>query len=82
MGALPEAYEAMGGLLFSQGEFAQGCQHYYVGLNRAGQQGASLESLQRKAADVEKRLTDSGQPAMAKAWRSELEALLRLARGL
>ncbi|WNG25082.1 tetratricopeptide repeat protein [Cystobacter fuscus] len=82
MGALPEAYEAMGRLLFAQGEFAQGCQHYYVGLSRAHQQGAAPEALQRKAVDVERRLTDSGQATMARTWKTEADALLRQVGGL
>ena len=77
MGSLPEAYEAMGGLLFTQGEYAQGCQHYYVGLSRARQEGAALEPLQRRAADVEKRLAASGQASLARTWKGETEALLR-----
>jgi len=77
MGTMPEAYEALGRLLFAQGEFSQGCQRHYLGLSRARQQGAPLEALRRQALDVEQRLTDALQPAMAKAWKSETETLLR-----
>ncbi len=77
MGTLPEAYEALGTLLFAQGEFANGCQHYYFGLSRARLQGTPKETLKAKASDVEKRLVAAGQPAMARAWKSEAEALLR-----
>ena len=77
MGAMPEAYEAMGELLFAKGEFAKGCQHYFFGLSRAQLNGAPVETLKAKATDVEKRLAAAGQPAMAKAWKSETEALLQ-----
>jgi predicted Zn-dependent protease len=76
-GTLPEAYQALGDLLFSKGEFATGCQHYFFGLSRARLQGASREELKSKASDVEKRLTAAGQPTMAKAWKSEVDALLQ-----
>jgi tetratricopeptide (TPR) repeat protein len=76
-GALPEAYEAMGELLFAQGEYAHGCQHYFFGLTRARLQGSPLEPLKEKASDVEKRLAAAGQPAMAKAWKTESDALLQ-----
>ena len=76
-GALPEAYEALGELHFAQGEFANGCQQYFIGLTRARLQGASLEGLKTKAAGVEQRLVAAGQPSMSKAWRAEAESLLR-----
>ncbi|QRK04662.1 tetratricopeptide repeat protein [Archangium violaceum] len=77
MGTLPEAYEALGELLFAKGEFSTGCQHYFFGLTRARQQGESLETLKGKASDVEKRLAAAGQSAMARAWKNEVDALLR-----
>ncbi|PTL80412.1 tetratricopeptide repeat protein [Vitiosangium sp. GDMCC 1.1324] len=77
MGTLPEAYEAMGELLFAKGEFAHGCQHYFFGLTRARLQGAPLEALKVKASDVEKHLAAAGQPTMAKAWKTETDALLQ-----
>ncbi|WNG45742.1 tetratricopeptide repeat protein [Archangium minus] len=77
MGALPEAYEALGDLLFAKGEFSTGCQHYFFGLTRARQLGESLETLKGKASSVEKRLAAAGQPAMAKAWKNEADALLQ-----
>lgn len=77
LGALPEAYEAMGELLFAQGEYAHGCQHYFFGLTRARMQGAPLETLKARASDVEKRLAAAGQPTMARAWKTEADALLQ-----
>lgn len=77
LGALPEAYEAMGDLLFAKGEFAHGCQHYFFGLTRARLQGAPLETLKARASEVEKRLTAAGQPTMARAWKTETNALLQ-----
>ena len=76
-GAMPEAYEAMGELLFAKGEFAKGCQHYFFGLSRAPAEGPPVEPLKAKATDVEKRLAAAGQPAMAKAWKTEADALLQ-----
>ncbi|HZI07066.1 MAG TPA: cellulose synthase [Archangium sp.] len=77
MGAMPEAYEAMGELLFAKGEFAKGGQHYFFGLSRAQLNGTPVETLKAKATDVEKRLAAGGQPAMAKAWKTEADALLQ-----
>ncbi len=76
-GALSEAYEAMGDLLFAQGEFATGCQHYFFGLSRALGQGASRELLASKATSVGRRLEQARQHAMARVWKRETEALLR-----
>ena len=75
-GTLPEAYEALGELLFARGEFANGCQQYFIGLSRARMQGVALDTLQFKATNVEQRLVAAGQPAMSKTWKSETEALL------
>lgn len=77
LGTLPEAYEALGELLFARGEFAKGCQQYYFGLSRARLQGTPSEALMQRASDVERRLVAAGQPTMAKAWKGEAEALLR-----
>jgi tetratricopeptide (TPR) repeat protein len=76
-GALSEAYEAMGELLFAKGEYANGCQHFFFGLSRARMMGTELEPLKAKASDVEKRLVAAGQATMAKAWKSEADTLLR-----
>jgi hypothetical protein len=74
---MPEAYEALGRLFFIQGNFSQGCQWHYLGLSRARQQGVPLEALRRQAQDVERRLTESRQAAMARTWHTEAETLLR-----
>ncbi|WP_404371219.1 tetratricopeptide repeat protein [Corallococcus coralloides] len=70
-GSIPEAYAALGELLFAQGEFAAGCQQHYFSLVRARAQGAPAEQLATRANDIKKRLETSGQPAMAKAWLTE-----------
>ncbi|NNB96088.1 tetratricopeptide repeat protein [Corallococcus exiguus] len=70
-GSMPEAYAALGELLFAQGEFASGCQQHYFSLVRARAQGAPVEQLATRANDIKKRLETSGQPAMAKAWLTE-----------
>jgi tetratricopeptide (TPR) repeat protein len=75
-GSLPEAYESLGELLFARGEFAKGCEQYFIALSRARLQGAALDTLQFKASDVERRLVAAGQPAMSKTWKSETDALL------
>ncbi|MBM7114756.1 tetratricopeptide repeat protein [Archangium primigenium] len=76
-GTMPEAYEALGRLFFLQGDFSQGCQRHYLGLSRARQQGVPLEALRRQAQDVERRLTEARQAAMARTWHTEAETLLR-----
>ena len=48
-----------------------------MGLTRARLEGAALEPLKVKASDVEKRLVAVGQPTMAKAWKTEADALLQ-----
>ncbi|MHA7632569.1 tetratricopeptide repeat protein [Corallococcus sp. M7] len=70
-GSMPEAYAALGELLFAQGEFAAGCQQHYFSLVRARAQGTPVEQLATRANDIKKRLETSGQPAMAKAWLTE-----------
>jgi tetratricopeptide (TPR) repeat protein len=77
MGSMPEAYEALGDLLFAKGEFATGCQNYFLGMSRSRLQGMPRETLKEKVSDVEKRLVDAGQSSIAKAWRTEAEALLQ-----
>ncbi|HEX8824940.1 MAG TPA: tetratricopeptide repeat protein [Archangium sp.] len=76
-GAMPEAYAAMGELLFAKGEYATGCQHYFFGLSRERLLGTAPETLKAKASDVEKRLVAAGQSSMAKAWKTEADTLLR-----
>jgi tetratricopeptide (TPR) repeat protein len=76
-GTLPEAYAAMGDLLFAQGEFAAGCQHYYFGLVRARAQGTPREELSARINGIKQRLESSGQAAMARAWMTETGALVQ-----
>jgi tetratricopeptide (TPR) repeat protein len=77
VGPIPEAYASMGEALFGQGDFATGCQHYYVALSRDRSRKVPLEQLQARAADIGKRLVAAGQANMAKAWKSETDALLK-----
>ncbi|NBD08576.1 MULTISPECIES: tetratricopeptide repeat protein [Corallococcus] len=76
-GSMPEAYTALGELLFAQGDFAAGCQQHYFALVRARAQGAPVEQLATRANDIKKRLETSGQPAMAKAWLNEAGPLFQ-----
>ncbi|MCP3097692.1 cellulose synthase [Myxococcus sp. K15C18031901] len=76
-GTLPEAYAAMGDVLFAQSAYAAGCQHYYFGLMRAHAQGAPREELAARIDSVKKGLEAAGQGTMAKAWVSETGALLQ-----
>jgi tetratricopeptide (TPR) repeat protein len=76
-GPLPEAYAAMGGVLFGQGDYAAGCQHYYFALSRDRARGVPLAQLQARALAVGQQLTEAGQPNMAKAWKTETDALLQ-----
>ncbi|WP_338867436.1 tetratricopeptide repeat protein [Myxococcus stipitatus] len=76
-GTLPEAYAAMGDLLFAQNAYAAGCQHYYFGLVRARAQGTPREELAARIDTVKKGLESAGQGAMAKAWVNETNTLLQ-----
>jgi tetratricopeptide (TPR) repeat protein len=76
-GPLPEAYAAMGEVLFGQGDFAAACQHHYVALSRDRGRKIPLEQLQARAADIAKRLQAAGQASMAKAWKTETDSLLK-----
>ncbi|MGZ3460300.1 MAG: tetratricopeptide repeat protein, partial [Archangium sp.] len=76
-GSMPEAYQALGDLLFAKGEFANGCQAYFLGLSRARLQGAPLETVRAGASDVARHLEAAGQPTMAKAWKNETDTLLK-----
>ncbi|NTX64690.1 tetratricopeptide repeat protein [Myxococcus sp. CA051A] len=76
-GTLPEAYTAMGDLLFAQSAYAAGCQHYYFGLVRARSQGTSRDELAARIDSVKKGLESAGQGPMAKAWMNETGALLQ-----
>ncbi|RKH35015.1 tetratricopeptide repeat protein [Corallococcus sicarius] len=76
-GNMPEAYEALGELLFAQGDFAAGCQQHYFALMRARAQGTPADLIATRANDIKKRLETSGQPAMAKAWLTEAGPLFQ-----
>ncbi|WP_224369303.1 tetratricopeptide repeat protein [Hyalangium versicolor] len=76
-GPLPEAYTAMGSLLFAQGDYATGCQHYFFALSRDRARGVPLDQLQARSAAIAKQLTDAGQANIAKAWKAEIDNLLK-----
>ncbi|MCE9666710.1 cellulose synthase [Myxococcus stipitatus] len=76
-GTIPEAYAALGDVLFAQSAFAAGCQHYYFGLVRARAQGTPREELAARIDSVKKGLESAGQGTMAKAWLTETGALLQ-----
>ena len=76
-GNMPEAYAALGELLFAQGDFAAGCQQHYFALMRARAQGTPQELIATRANDIKQRLETSGQPAMAKAWLTEAGPLFQ-----
>lgn len=76
-GTLPEAYVAMGDLLFQQKDYAAGCQNYGFALTRFRAMQAPREKLNTILDDVEKRLVTANQKPMAKAWKEEGKALIQ-----
>jgi tetratricopeptide (TPR) repeat protein len=76
-GPVPEAYTAMGEVLFGLGDYAAGCQNHFFAISRDRVRGVQIEQLQARAAEISKRLTTAGQVNMAKAWKAEADALLK-----
>ncbi|MFL5322253.1 MAG: tetratricopeptide repeat protein [Myxococcaceae bacterium] len=76
-GLLPEAYMAMGDLLFATKEYAAGCQHYGFALSRFRALQAPREKMNGILDDVQKRLVAANQKPMAKAWMDEGKALIQ-----
>jgi tetratricopeptide (TPR) repeat protein len=76
-GPVPEAYTAMGEVLFGLGDYAAGCQHHFFAISRDRARGVQIELLQARATEISKRLTTAGQANMAKAWKAEADALLK-----
>jgi tetratricopeptide (TPR) repeat protein len=76
-GPVPEAYTAMGEVLFGLGDYAAGCQNHFFALSRDRARGVQLAQLQERATEIGKRLTTAGQSNMAKAWKAEADALLK-----
>ena len=76
-GLLPEAYLAMGEVLFSKKDWAPGCQNFAVGLTRLKATQAPRERLNEVLGDVEKRLLAANQKDLAKAWLDAAKPLIQ-----
>jgi hypothetical protein len=76
-GLLPEAYLAMGEVLFAKKEWAPGCQNFAVGLTRLKATQAPRERLNEVLGDVEKRLLAANQKDLAKAWLEAAKPLIQ-----
>lgn len=76
-GTLPEAYLAMGDLLFQQKDYATACQNFGFALTRFRAMQAPREKLNTILDDVAKRLVAANQKPMAKAWQEEGKALIQ-----
>lgn len=76
-GQLPEAYMAMGQLLFEKKEWATGCQNYAFALSKMKMSQAPREKLNEILTDVEKRLKDAKQRDIAKLWIEEAKPLIQ-----
>lgn len=76
-GQLPEAYKAMGELLFAKREWGQGCQNYAFALTRMKSQRAPRESLNELISSVERTLRGSGQRQIAGLWLDEAKPLIQ-----
>jgi tetratricopeptide (TPR) repeat protein len=76
-GAIPEAYIAMGDILFAKKDWAQGCQNYAFALSKFKAQSLPRERLNEMVSDVEKKLVDAGQKPVAKAWVTEARPLIQ-----
>lgn len=76
-GHLPEAYLAMGELMFEKKEWGPGCQNYAFALAKMKTQQAPREKLNEVLAGVEKRLKDAKQRDIAKLWVSEAKPLIQ-----
>ncbi|HEX8700577.1 MAG TPA: cellulose synthase, partial [Myxococcaceae bacterium] len=76
-GPVPEAYTAMGEALFALGDYEAACQNHFFAISRDRVRGVQIELLQARVAEIGKRLTTAGQANMAKAWKTEADALLK-----
>lgn len=76
-GTLPEAYMALGDVLFATKDFAVACQNYGFALSRFRAMQAPREKMNEILSDVEKRLIAANQKPMAKAWMDEGKALIQ-----
>jgi tetratricopeptide (TPR) repeat protein len=76
-GQIPEAYAALGDLLFHKKEWGPGCQNFAFALTRMKAQQAPRESLNELLRSVESKLKSSGQGPIAKLWIEEAKPLIQ-----
>ena len=76
-GAIPEAYQTKGEVLFAKKEFAQGCQNFALALSRMRLLQIPRERLNALLADVTRQLNANGQTQMAKVWEREAAKFIR-----
>jgi tetratricopeptide (TPR) repeat protein len=76
-GMLPEAYQAMGEVLFAKKAWGEGCQNYAYALSKMKLLQAPREQMNTLLTDVEKKLKGAGQAPVAKLWLSEAKPLIQ-----
>ena len=76
-GSIPEAYMAMGDLLFAQKTYDVACQQYGFALAKYRGMQESREKLNAIVTDVEKRLISVKESGMSKAWVQEAKGLIQ-----
>ncbi|MFZ5445296.1 MAG: cellulose synthase [Myxococcota bacterium] len=76
-GQLPEAYMAMGEILFQKKDWGAGCQNYAFALTRLKATQAPREKLNELLTDVEKKLKTANQREVAKVWVEEAKPLIQ-----
>jgi tetratricopeptide (TPR) repeat protein len=76
-GQLPEAYMAMGEILFQKKEWGPGCQNFAFALTRMKAKQEPREKLNALLTDVEKKLKDAKQKDVAKLWMEEAKPLIQ-----
>lgn len=76
-GQIPEAYMAMGEILFNKKDWGAGCQNYAFALTRMKAQQAPREDLNEILTSVEKKLKASGQGPISKLWMEEAKPLIQ-----
>ncbi len=76
-GQIAEAYLAMGEVAFAKKDYAGACQTFVYGMIRLKAQQAPREQLNSILNDVEKRLKQANQTALAKVWLDEAKAFIQ-----
>jgi tetratricopeptide (TPR) repeat protein len=76
-GVVPEAYLALGNILFDKKRFAEACQNFAFALTKFKGNQVSREKLNELVSEVEKRLMKEGQKNIAKAWADEARPLIQ-----